>query len=87
MMETECLILRAWRESDAPALFKYARDPQVGPRAGWPTHKSVEKSLEIIMTVLGQGPVHRGYERCENTLPMLSIAFDASLFLKNELIS
>ena len=50
-METERLILRPWRESDAEALYKYARDPDVGPRAGWPPHKSVEESLQIIRTV------------------------------------
>ena len=51
MMETDRIILRPWRESDAEALFKYASDPEVGPRAGWPPHKSVEDSLEIIRTV------------------------------------
>ena len=50
-METERLILRPWRESDAEALYKYASDPDVGPRAGWPPHKSVEESLQIIRSV------------------------------------
>ena len=31
-METERLLLRPWRESDAKALYKYASDPEVGPR-------------------------------------------------------
>lgn len=51
VLETERLILRPWRESDAESLFKYASDPEVGPRAGWPPHKSVEESLEIIKNV------------------------------------
>lgn len=51
MMETDRIILRPWRESDAEALYKYASDPEVGPRAGWPPHKSVEDSLEVIKTV------------------------------------
>ena len=51
MMQTERILLRPWREDDAKALFKYASDPEVGPRAGWPPHKSVEESLEIIRTV------------------------------------
>ena len=51
LMETERLILRPWQDSDAEALFKYASDPDVGPRAGWPPHKSVEESLEIIRTI------------------------------------
>lgn len=50
-METDRILLRPWRESDAEALFKYASDPDVGPRAGWPPHKSVEESLQIICTV------------------------------------
>ncbi len=53
MLETERLILRAWEESDAAALYKYASDPAVGPIAGWPPHTSVENSREIIRTVLG----------------------------------
>ena len=50
-METERISLRPWQESDAEALFKYASDPEVGPRAGWPPHKSVEESLEVIRNV------------------------------------
>ena len=50
-METERIKLRRWQDSDAEALFKYASDPDVGPRAGWPAHQTVEESLEIIRTV------------------------------------
>lgn len=56
ILETKRLILRPWRETDADALFKYASDPDVGPRAGWPPHKSVEESLGIIRNVFsGEG--------------------------------
>ena len=51
IMENKVILLRPWRESDAEALFKWASDPDVGPRAGWPPHKSVEESLEIITTI------------------------------------
>ena len=50
-LETERILLRPWQESDAGALFKYASDPDVGPRAGWPPHKNVIESREIIRTV------------------------------------
>ena len=50
-METERIILRPWRDSDAEVLYRWASDPDVGPRAGWPPHQSVEESLEIIRTV------------------------------------
>ena len=33
IIETERLILRPWRESDAESLFEYAKDPKVGPIA------------------------------------------------------
>lgn len=51
-LETDRLILRPWEESDAEQLFIYAEDPQVGPPAGWPPHKSVEESLDVIRNVL-----------------------------------
>ena len=55
-METDRIILRPWREDDAPVLFKWASDPELGPRAGWPPHKSVEESREIIRTLFsGEG--------------------------------
>ena len=46
--QTGRLVLRPWFESDADTLFKYASDPELGPRAGWPPHKSVDESLEVI---------------------------------------
>ena len=52
VFETERLILRPWKESDAESLYEYARDPEVGPIAGWPPHTSVENSREIIRDVL-----------------------------------
>ena len=50
-LETSRLILRPWQEADAESLYKYAKDPAVGPVAGWPPHASVEHSREIIRTV------------------------------------
>ncbi len=49
---TTRLILRPWEEEDAESLFEYAKDPDVGPIAGWPIHTSVEHSLEVIREVL-----------------------------------
>ena len=46
--ETDRLFLRPWTEDDAESLFEYAKDPAVGPIAGWPVHKSVDNSIEII---------------------------------------
>ena len=52
MLETERLILRPWLETDAQGLYEFAKDPDVGPPAGWPPHSSVENSREIIRNVL-----------------------------------
>ena len=49
---TERLILRPWKATDAEELYKYAKDPDVGPIAGWPVHTSVDNSREIIKNVL-----------------------------------
>ena len=45
ILTTERLILRPQKDEDAESLYKYAKDPDVGPIAGWPVHKSVEDSL------------------------------------------
>ena len=52
ILETDRLILRPWAEDDAEELYEYAKDPDVGPMAGWPVHTSVENSREIIRSVL-----------------------------------
>lgn len=53
-LETQRLILRPWREEDAKTLYEYAKDPLVGPAAGWAPHSSEENSRAIIRTVLSQ---------------------------------
>ena len=52
MLTTKRLILRPWREEDAENLFAYAKDPDVGPPAGWPPHTDVENSREVIKKFL-----------------------------------
>ena len=51
MLKTERLILRRWEESDAESLYEYAKDPDVGPIAGWPAHQSIEESRDVIRNV------------------------------------
>lgn len=55
MLTTNRLVLRRWEESDAEDLYLYAKNPAIGPPAGWQPHKSVEESREIIKKVL-RGP-------------------------------
>lgn len=51
-IQTRRLLLRPWTEADAPALYKYASDPDIGPAAGWAVHPNVEHSREILRTTL-----------------------------------
>ncbi len=60
---TERLILRPWREDDAKSLYEYAKDPQVGPAAGWSPHKSAEESLDVISNVLNGAECYAICER------------------------
>ncbi len=59
---TKRLILRPWRESDAEVLYALAKDRRISDAAGWPSHKSVEHSLEVIRTVFS---LPENYAVCE----------------------
>ncbi|WP_040213058.1 GNAT family N-acetyltransferase [Clostridium polynesiense] len=47
-LETERLLLRLWSMQDADDLYEYAKNPNVGPNAGWEPHKDKEFSRNII---------------------------------------
>ena len=47
-LETERLILRAWRADDLEDFYAYASEPGVGERAGWKHHESREESRRIL---------------------------------------
>lgn len=66
ILYTERLILRPWEESDAESLYEYAKNPEVGPIAGWPVHTSVENSREIIRDVLSAEETYAVCLREEN---------------------
>ena len=56
IIETNRLILREWTMDDAKSMFLYAKDPLVGPIAGWPPHKTIEDSKTIISHFLDHHP-------------------------------
>lgn len=48
VLETERLVLRAWKESDLEDFFEYASVPGVGEMAGWNHHESIEDSKRVL---------------------------------------
>ena len=71
-LHTPRLLLRPWREEDAPHLYRYACDPAVGPAAGWPPHTDVEHSRAVIRDFLSASET---YAVClqEDGIPIGSI--------------
>ena len=65
-LTTERLVLRHWTEADAESLYEYAKDPDVGPVAGWNPHKNVEESLEVIKSVFTGAECYAVCERETN---------------------
>ena len=72
ILQTKRLLLRPWKPSDAEELFKYAKDPKVGPIAGWRPHTSAEYSREVITKYLSAPETYAVVLR-ETGLPIGSV--------------
>lgn len=48
VIKTDRLILRAFNDNDLEDLYAYAKTPGLGEMAGWPHHKSIEDSKEVL---------------------------------------
>ena len=81
-LETKRLQLRPWLAEDAGWLYEYAKDPAVGPAAGWPAHRDIEESRALICTVLN-GPAC--YAICEKVCGHPIGAIELKLSEKTEL--
>lgn len=66
VLNTERLTLRKWAVADAESLFEYAKDPDVGPIAGWPPHKNIDESLNVIKKVFNGAECYAICEKCNN---------------------
>ncbi len=53
-IETERLILRPWNMDDAEDMYEYAKDPRVGPAAGWPPHKDIEATRAYLTLTIAE---------------------------------
>lgn len=47
-LQTQRLILRKFRDSDLEDLYEYAKDPDVGPNAGWEPHSNRYITRKIL---------------------------------------
>ena len=83
ILETQRLLLRAWEESDAQECYRYAKDPLVGPSAGWPVHTSVENSRQVIRDVL-MVPETYAIVLKETGLPIGSISLHQTAICENK---
>lgn len=45
---TERLVIRPWTQADLYDFYEYAKVDGVGQMAGWPPHKNIEESQEIL---------------------------------------
>ncbi len=55
ILTTERLLLRHIVDEDAEDIYAYCKNPEVGPRAGWAPHDSVENTRELMAQVfIGQ---------------------------------
>ena len=48
MLETDRLIMRAWKKEDLEDFFEYAKVDGVGQIAGWNPHTSIQESETIF---------------------------------------
>ena len=72
IFESENLTLRPWMESDAECLYHFAKNPNVGPIAGWPPHESVDDSLNIIKTIFSK---RETYAIVKDDIPIGCVGF------------
>lgn len=75
LLETQRLYLRCWDWRDLEDLYAYAQDPQVGPRAGWEPHASLEVSKRILQLFI-QGKKTFALELKENAQVIGSLGIE-----------
>jgi [ribosomal protein S5]-alanine N-acetyltransferase len=56
-LETERLLLRSWTLNDLDDFYEYARDPDIGPNAGWEPHADKAVSARILQSFIEKDEV------------------------------
>lgn len=73
-LQTPRLLLRMWEKEDLEDLYAYAKDPEVGPRAGWEPHPSLDVSREILnMFIQGKKTFALELKREKRVIGALSV--------------
>ncbi|WP_139905055.1 GNAT family N-acetyltransferase [Clostridium thermarum] len=57
ILETERMILRPWKIEDLEDFYEYAKNPNVGPYAGWEPHGNKEVTLRILQSFIEKDEV------------------------------
>ncbi len=65
-LETDSLILRSWTENDLDDFYEYAKNPNVGPSAGWQPHEDKEMSLKILQKFITEDEVWAIVDKATN---------------------
>lgn len=50
-IETNRLVLRPFRESDAPDVFESCKNPNLGNNAGWKPLETIEETIDVLNTI------------------------------------
>ena len=56
-IETDRLILRQFTYTDYEDLYEYAKNPNIGPNAGWKPHENLDESKAILKSFIEEDEV------------------------------
>jgi putative acetyltransferase len=56
-IETDRLVLRQFRYTDYEDLYEYAKNPHVGPNAGWKPHEDMDETKSILKNFVEEDEV------------------------------
>ncbi len=65
-IETERLVLRMFKPSDIDDMWEWCTDPDVGPNAGWPVHKTREFTIQMLTHFIVKGEVYAIYHKASD---------------------
>jgi putative acetyltransferase len=57
VLETKRMTLRPWENDDLDDFYEYAKNPNVGPNAGWEPHANKEVSIKILQSFIEKDEV------------------------------